>query len=195
MKQTFDIPSGSDYSEKYQQLSDEKLKDILINREQYQPQAAQAAIHEAIRRKLIHSEQDLFSPDYQPEHRKSSLFFPNIYKEEQKLKLKASLHRILYIIGLLPLSQAWQSFRQHEQGLSILFAVFSAIWLLLVFLHSKNNKNIYQSALGLMLTVATGFTIYRFSESISIYWIDILITSVSCIIPLYVLFFIRNLNK
>jgi len=74
---------------------------VLKKRKLYQKEAADFAIHEAIRRRMIFSEQDLFAKEYKDEPDKFSIF-PIIESEKTSTKFKRSISRSLLILGTLP---------------------------------------------------------------------------------------------
>ena len=93
-----DIP---DYVRLIPEYSDEEILNILKKRKHYQPEAAELAIKEAIKRDLIHSEQDLFSKEFQVNPLQKSLF-PEIENEKSRKKIVKSIARGLLISGLIP---------------------------------------------------------------------------------------------
>ena len=65
---------NSDFENTMGSLNDEQLKEVLKKRKLYQPEAAQAAIKEAIKRELIHSEEDLVKTEFRAKPLKKRLF-------------------------------------------------------------------------------------------------------------------------
>lgn len=92
----------TDFRRDIPEYSDEKIIEILKQREHYQPEAAQLAISEAIKRGIIFSEQDLFAEEYKVEELHFSLF-PNIKKEENRINIRKSIGRSLVIFGVMPM--------------------------------------------------------------------------------------------
>lgn len=195
MKQTSDIPTNIDYAEKYKTINDQQLTDILIHRDQYQPQAAQAAIGEAIRRGILNSEQDLFSPEFNAPKKAKAYFFPVIHREEQKSRIRAGLHRLLYIIALLPIIQAGKSYLQQQWTELTLFASVALLWIMLNFLLARQKNFITWISMLLISVMATAYTLRLLLTSGFFQWIDGLVAFTAFFFVFYALFFIRNLNQ
>ena len=152
----------ADFQEKYKQLSDEEIREILLMRKSYQPQAAQAAIKEAISRGILNSEQDLFSEEYNLPANRFGIF-PDIRKPEQKAKILSSIHRTLYFIGIIPLVFAGMKYFNGDQSAGIAYAAAGTIWFFLNFLHSKTKSNLILNVMFVLLVVAFGYATYSVS--------------------------------
>jgi hypothetical protein len=91
----------ADFKKDIANYPDEKIIEILKLRDYYQPEAAQQAIHEAIKRGIIFSEQDLFAEEYKVAKMDASLF-PKIEDEKTKNSIRKSIARSLVICGVIP---------------------------------------------------------------------------------------------
>lgn len=92
----------SDFKTEIPEYSDEKIIEILKQRDYYLPEAAKLVIDEAIKRGIIFSEQDLFAEEYKVEPLQFSMI-PKIVKPENKDNIRRSIARSLVICGVLPL--------------------------------------------------------------------------------------------
>ncbi len=108
--------------------SDEEIISILKKRKQYQPEAAQLAIGEAIKRGLINSEQDLFSDRFSEEPAPFSLF-PAISNEKNKNDIRKSIARIFFLIGAGPVIWGFLQIIKSAAIEGILLVLLGSVWL------------------------------------------------------------------
>ena len=172
--------------------TDEQILEILKKREQYQPEAVDVAVKEAISRKLIHSEQDLFSPEFSPEPLKRKLI-PEIHREKNKNRIRKSLGRSLLIAGVLPLIFGFVRYNSGQlfEGIGIL--VFGLTWM---FLSAQIIRKGSKSVIHLLLGIAFASLIYvgyLFADSKSVIFMDVFIIAVLYLLVFYGLFFVRKL--
>ncbi|WP_321345833.1 hypothetical protein [uncultured Draconibacterium sp.] len=120
--------SEVDFREDIPNYSDEQLKEVLKLRDHYQPEAAQLAIQEALKRGIIHSEQDLFSEEFRCEEIEFSLF-PKIKRDRNRIKIRRSIARSLVICSVLPVVFGLIEMKTGNrwEGASIL--LFGLLWL------------------------------------------------------------------
>lgn len=113
-------------------MNDEQLMEVLKKRAFYQEEAAEVAVREAIKRKIIRSEEDLSNPGFRPEKLKSGLF-PEIRNSGAREKIRKSIGRSLLIAGLLPLIRGAVQWHAGEipEGPLILF--FGLAWMSMSF--------------------------------------------------------------
>lgn len=184
------------FRERYQQLSDEKIKEILRLRKNYQPEAAEAAINEAIARNIIYSRQDLLAEEYNTESHISIRFFPTIHKTQQKQKIKRSICRVFFLAGIIPLIHGGlQLFQNKNNKWAILIILGGIIWLFLNYQYSKTNHKKYWYSLLLLLIAGGCYTFYALFSMKIISIMDITITSICCLLIAYCLFFLRSIKK
>ncbi|QIA08621.1 hypothetical protein [Draconibacterium halophilum] len=117
-----------DFREDIPNYSDEQLKEVLKLRDHYQQEAAKLAIQQALKRGIIHSEQDLFSDEFRSEAIQFSLF-PKIKKDRNRIKIRVSIARSLVICSMLPVVYGLVElkFRNSWEGAAIL--LFGLLWL------------------------------------------------------------------
>jgi hypothetical protein len=118
----------TDFAETMAELNNEQLIEVLKKRNLYQEAAAKQAIHEAIKRGIIHSEEDLFIPEFREKKLKRQLF-PEIESEKIRNKVRRSISRGLFLSGSLPAILGVIRLTRGSQPEGILLLVFAAIWL------------------------------------------------------------------
>lgn len=158
--------------------TDDEIRKVLKKRKLYQKDAADFAIQEAIRRGLIYSEQDLFAREFQPEHKKFSLF-PIIENQKVRAKFRKSIARSLLILGALPMVWGGMKIFETQSLEGILIFLFGAAWSLASFqlMRSVSLKLIY---FMFFLTVfAVGYLVKMFISSSYLNTIDMLVTVVA----------------
>jgi hypothetical protein len=118
----------TDFAETMAELSNEQLIEVLKKRNLYQEAAAKQAIYEAIERGIIHSEEDLFGPEFSEKKLRSQLF-PEIESERIRNKIRKSISRGLFLAGSLPAILGVMRLTRGNQSDGILLLVFAATWL------------------------------------------------------------------
>ena len=118
----------TDFAETMAEMSNEQLVEVLKKRNLYQEAAAKQAIHEAIKRGIIHSEEDLIGPEFREKKLRRQLF-PAIENEKIRNKIRRSISRGLFLAGSLPAILGVIRLTRGNQPEGILLLVFAAIWL------------------------------------------------------------------
>ena len=119
---------NSDFENTMGSLNDEQLKEVLKKRNLYQPEAAQAAIKEAIKRGLIYSEEDLVNTEYRAKPMKKKLF-PEIENIKIRVKIRKSLARGLLLSGILPLIYGVVRMNAGSANEGALVLLFGVVWM------------------------------------------------------------------
>lgn len=96
------LPDKESLYERFEQYPDDQLLEILKNHKNYQDQAVEVVIEIALKRKLIHSRQDLFSLEFNQITSSPKKIFP-LLDHKQTSKVLKSLFRIIYLITVIPL--------------------------------------------------------------------------------------------
>lgn len=140
--------------------SDEQLTEVLKLRDHYQPEAAQLAIDEALKRGIIHSEQDLFSEEFRNEDINFSLF-PTIRKNQNRIKIRRSIARNMVICSVLPVvfGLIEMKTRNSWEGATIL--LFGLLWLYCSAQLVKVFSAIYVRCLKVGTVLAVLYIVYR----------------------------------
>ncbi len=173
--------------------SDEELELILKKRKQYQPEAAQVAIQEAIKRGLIHSEQDLFSEKYK-HHPSGYSLFPVIENEQARNKTRRSIARIFFISGAMPAIWGAVKFWEDRFYESILLIALGALWM---FAASKQFKSVDVRNVNLLFLLLAGAVAYIAKIIAGLQnpvFMDYLIPSLLLLFYVYGLIFLRRLK-
>ncbi|MEN8116374.1 MAG: hypothetical protein ABFS16_05315 [Bacteroidota bacterium] len=182
----------SDFKRDIPEYCDEAILDILKKRDHYQPEAAQLAIQEAIKRGLINSEQDLFAEEYQIQPLRFSVF-PIIEDEKNRNRIRRSIARVLVICGALPTVWGIVKLNENEIIEGSLVLLFGLLWIYLTArLMKKHNRiNVYLmfGALFISAIYLTG-TIFITGN---ITFIDVFIPVVIAALTVYGLLFMGRL--
>ena len=190
-----EIHTGIDYQEKYKQLNDAEIKEILRLRKAYQPEAANAAIQEAIERGIIHSEQDLFAPEFNQVKDKSFSIFPQINKPDQKEKIISSIQRIFYITGIIPLLYGGLKIHHKELIAGLVFVIAGIVWIVFNTGLKKINKKIMFLPMFSILFAAFVYSVYSVYQMKTATIMDFSVVVLTFLISVYCLFFARSVSK
>ncbi|PIF02276.1 MAG: hypothetical protein CR996_00650 [Draconibacterium sp.] len=180
------------FSEDYKKLSDEALTDILKKRDHYLEEASNAAIAEAMRRGLIHSEQDLFAEKYRVEPLRSSLF-PIPENETSRRKLQRSLTRSLLFLGGIIVAWGVYELLRHHVTEGVAFILTGIIWEVLsfTFFRSVNNQKI--NLLLLITVLGAVYTALKLFSWVGVGFVDIFIVVVLFGLVFYGLVYLKKL--
>lgn len=184
----------SDFHEAIPEYSDKELIGILKKRDQYQKEAADLAIQEAIKRGLIHSEQDLFSEEYKSKPVTPSLF-PEIEKEEIKNKIRKSIARGLLLAGMIPL--VWGVIEMSRRSLieGVLLVIPGLVWSYgaVKIMREYNDKMI--SVLFSMLILSLAYIVKVLLQLKGLKTMDFAIPIVLLLLISYGLIYLKRMHK
>ena len=184
-----------DFYEKYIDSTDPDILEILKKRKNYQDSAVEAAIRIAIERQLIHSEQDLFSTEFQDTNTNRNVMFPEISDDFQRKKLTGSIFRFLYIMSLLPLIFGFLKYGEGHLYLTYIGVGIGLTWFLLCFLLYKTHNSLVLIPLFILLiTISFGIG-WNFIDSESLHFLDMVMLLIGTILPAYLLLFLSRLIK
>lgn len=174
--------------------SDDKILEILHKRKHYQPEAADLAVQEAIKRGLIHSEQDLFAPEFQEKPLTFSIF-PRIEDETTARKIRRSIARMLMLVGLIPIIYGIVKLSENltpQNGAMVLLGV---LWIYLsVEIFRKMNKN-FVIILFFLLSASALYMTGIFMTSKNLIFMDIFAAAMFYLIFGYGLLFLLRLKE
>ncbi len=185
---------NGDIKKKINKLADEGILDVLKKRDYYQSWAVEAALDEAIKRELIHSEEDLLSPEFRVEPLKPSLF-PKIDRESNRARIRRSLGRSFLITGVLPLILGFTQINEGQKAEGTALLVFGISW---IFVSSWIIRQMNRLALFVLsgLTLVSVFYVQNlFQEFRRLVFMDIFITAAMYLLILYGLFFLFRIGK
>jgi hypothetical protein len=183
---------NSDFKEIINKHSDEQILEILKKRDYYQPEAVKIAVNEAIERKLIHSEQDLFSPDFTSEPLKRKLI-PDIKREKNKKRIRKSIARSLLIAGVLPLIFGFVQYNNSRIIEGAVLLIFGLAWMFLSsqLIRKESQQIVVMLFLGAFLSMF--YVTYLFVGSKTVIFMDVFIVVLIYLFIFYGLLFIRKL--
>ena len=184
---------NSELKEIFNKHSDEQILEILKKRDYYQAEAVKIAVDEAIERKLIHSEQDLFSPEFSTEPLKRKLI-PDINLKKNKKRIRKSLGRSLLIAGVLPLIFGFVQYNNNQIIEGVVLLGFGLLWM---FISSQlMRKGSKQNVLILLISTFLSmlYVVYLFAKSKALIFMDVFIVVLIYLLIFYGLLFIRKLT-
>lgn len=182
-----------DFYEKYTGHTDAQILQILKHRAEYQESAVEAAVRIAIERQLIYSEQDLFSPEFQPVKSKGTRFLPEISSAYQRQKLIGSIFRFLYVVSLLPAIYGFMMYAEGQLNLTYIGFALGLIWFLLSFLLYKTQKLVLFIPLYILLFSVSLVVGGKLFSSHSVRNMDVLMLILGTFLPAYLLLFLKKL--
>jgi len=185
--------NNTDFRDSIPEYSDEEILKILIKRKQYQPEAADLAVQEAIRRRLINSEQDLFEEEFQ-ETPASFQLFPFIEKKEIRIKIRKSIARALLIVGVIPF--VWGVLKITESNLfeGILLILLGGIW---IFAAGQIMSGVVSKMVGLLFVMLFASVAYIVKLFLGMKGLSVMDFAVPVILVLFItygLLFIKRLR-
>ncbi len=183
----------SDFRSSIPESSDEQIIAILKKRSQYQKEAADLAIQEAIKRQLIHSEQDLFSEEFQDEKVVFS-WFPKIVREQVKNRTRKSLARVLLFIGAVPAFLGSLGIFNGEFVKGMILFILGVVWIISAFKIMKKVQVQLVNLLFILLVISLIYVLKVLLEMKGLIVMDYAIPVVFYLLVLYGLLFLRRLK-
>jgi hypothetical protein len=184
----------SNFNNLIPEYDDHEIMEILKKRIYYQPEAAELAIKEAIKRELIHSEQDLFAEEFRVKPMRYGLF-PLIEKEHQRNKIRKSIARGLVIAGILPI--IW-GFVRFNGGVKLEGSILVVLGFLWIFLSSRLFRRTEPGTIRIsfvMLAVSVIYIMKLFISLGSIVFMDGFILVALYGLIVYGLLFLLRLDR
>ena len=187
---------NSNQAEFYSAIPDynnEQLINVLKKRTQYQKEAREIAIREAIKRGIINSEQDLFAKEFNDKPQKFSIF-PVIDSDDNRNKIRKSIARVLLIIGSLPV--VWGVIRIVDNELfeGILLSILGCIWIFasIKLLKKMDLQKVF--LLFVMLFLSVVYIVKLFFTIKTPTAMDYLIPAILYSLVIYALLLLRKLH-
>lgn len=155
---------GISFEEQFLDISDQEIVNILKLRKYYQPEAARAAINEALKRGLIHAEDDLLGEQFRPQSLGRPSIFPVGNTEAQNVAIVNSLCRIMYGISLIPLIMTYYQF-DNGKILGAIIHLIAALVVIAVTYRLNRTKRSFLAHLLLAFNVPVmGYAFYLLAE-------------------------------
>ncbi|WP_346854090.1 hypothetical protein [uncultured Draconibacterium sp.] len=193
MFQRYQSKSQSDFRNDIPKYSDEQIIDILKKRDHYQPEAAKLAIEEAIKREIIHSEQDLFSEEFRVEELNRSMF-PKIEDDSLRNRIRKSIARSLVISGLIPTVYGLVQFNAGQKLSGAHLILFGLLWIFISAQLIKAYKKVFVLILLVGLIVAVGFVSAQLILSANSKFMDFFISAVLFLLVGYGVVFLKKVS-
>lgn len=183
------------FLERYSNLSDEKLLDILKNQKDYQENARNAAVKIAIERQLINSEDDLFSSGFQHTNESKMTDFPTVENELYAKRITGSIFRVLFVISVIPLIYASLKFAGGMINQAILSGIAGIMWISGIFLLKKTRNTLYLFPLFGLLVLAASYTALQIIELKPVKISDFFVLILGTLLVAYFLFYAKLLIR
>jgi hypothetical protein len=179
---------------KMSEYSDEEIISILRKHKLYEPKAQEIAIAEAIRRGIIHSEQDLFSENFRTEPSRFTLF-PHPEKKETMLKIVLSMSRALLLAGVIPIVFGVLKFQvfKYAEGSALVFA--GLIWITSAWLIFSRQEKKFLTPM-LVIAILSAVYVARILFLLKgLKVMDYVVPSILFVVILYSLVYLRSLLR
>lgn len=175
------------------EYNNEEILNVLKKRKQYQKEAADIAIREAIKRGLINSEQDLFAEEFQEKPTEFSIF-PTIENNRTRTKIRKSIARVLLISGAVPLIFGTIKINEGQILEGSLLIVLTAIWVYATIQQFKAANLKMINLLFVILAASVIYIIKLFVFFENPVLLDFLIPGILGALITYGLLFIRRMK-
>lgn len=188
------MKAENDFTKDIPEYSDERIVEILKQRDHYQPEAAKLAVDEAIKRGIIFSEQDLFSEDYKSKELGFSVF-PPIKKEESRNKIRQSIARSLMICGVLSVAFG---ILQIYNGSSVeggLIFVFGLVWVYCAAQLIKNYQKIFVYGILVEAIITMVYVVAKLVLMQRFVVFDYFVPGALFLLVVYGLFFLKRVGE
>lgn len=175
-------------------MPEDELITALKKRRLYQPEAAAAAIREALRRGVIRKEEDLETEKFSEPEKRFTLFpFPE--KLSAQIRLFRSLCRGLLVSGVIPGYYGVLKFTLGKYVEGAALVSFGAIWVILLFLLMTKFERRLVFPLIFIAVFALIYATRLLFQFRSLSWFDILVPIVLFGVILYSLLYVRAVSK
>jgi hypothetical protein len=180
---------------KYSEYTDAQILEILRTHKDYQDKAVTAAVKIAIERRLIHSEQDLMSPEFQYTKVDGFTIFPVSNNSFHYGRLVSSVFRFLYILSLIPIAYGILKYAEGAINQTILGVAIGITWFSLSLLLNKTRKLIFNTILIFFLFVITFGIGSRVFAIDSQRFMDLVMLLIGFLLSFYFLLYLRKLLR
>lgn len=181
------------FHERYANYTDAQILEILKNQKDYQENARSAAVNIAIERLLIHSEQDLLSPEFQNSRSTKLSLFPEINTAYHHQRLVNSIFRFLYVLSFLPVVYGVLKYSEGNIDQTIWGICIGVVWLLMVILLKRTQKTVVLAPLFGILILLGVSSSFKIAANHPIRILDLVILIIGMILPAYLLIYVKKL--
>ena len=183
----------TDFTEQIPEYNDDEILTILKKRKYYQQEAARLAIDEALKRKLINSEDDLLAFEFQVKPLKKSLF-PKIEDRIQKKKISKSISRGLLITGIIPVIYGMLKMNEGNQIEGGLVTFGGALWMIFASQTIRKANQIILNLFFALLLVASIYLARLLFQLKTIVFMDLFIVAVVFSLTVYGVLYLKRLH-
>lgn len=185
--------NASSFYERYYTQTDDEILKILRNHKNYQEAAVAAAVKVAVERELIHSEQDLLSPEFQQISGRRFSLFPPITNTYHLKKLIGSIFRFLYLLSLVPIIYGIMSYAEGRLDRTIEGVALGGVWATLCFLFRKSGNGLLMVLMLLILAAILVLSTWRIFNQETLNILDFLMAVTGTVLPAYLLMYVKTL--
>ncbi|MDX8340212.1 hypothetical protein SLH46_13515 [Draconibacterium sp. IB214405] len=186
---------NTDFRKAIPEYSDKEIIAILKLRDHYQPEAAKLAVDEAIKRGIIHTEQDLLAEEFRCEPIKFSLF-PDIKREKNRTKIRKSIARSLVLCSLFPVVFGLIELNRNNNLEGSVLLLFGFFWLFSASQLIRAFHLLFIRILFIQTMLAALFAGYKIFNKTTFVFLDSFILIVLCAFTFYgLLFMLKNLKE
>jgi hypothetical protein len=183
------------FYERYSEYSDAQLLDILKNHKSYQAAAVDEAVKIAVDRQLIHSEQDLFGPEFQQNKTFGFTIFPEISTPFHRERMIGSIFRFVYLMSLLPVIYGTLKYAEGQMTQTYLGWGTGLLWFALCLaLNKTRNQKFFLPLLIVLFGVSIVIGIRVFNTP-SFIFLDLAIWIIGTLLPLFLILYLRKLLR
>lgn len=181
------------FYERFSGQTDDEILKILRNHRNYQEAAVAAAVKVAVERELIHSEQDLLSPEFQQFTPHHFSLFPPITNAYHLKKLIGSIFRFIYLLSLVPIIYGIMSYAEGKLDRMLEGVVVGIFWAVLSFLFRKSGHVFLMGIMLLILASVLVMSSVRILDQAQLNILDLLMAVTGTVLPAYLLLYVKRL--
>ncbi len=182
----------AEFKTKLNSYPNEEIVKILKKRNHYNKTAAQLAVEEAIKRGMIHSEQDLLHEKYRVQPMKGQLF-PKVDKLELKVKIIKSLARAFVLVGAIPIVFGVLGILKGEILEPVIILLSGIIWISIALSLMKKRTGQFIQVLIVLAFGSLLYMINHFLKVNGLQILDVVFTSIFYLLLFYGLVFYKSL--
>jgi hypothetical protein len=181
------------FYERYSNYTDTQILEILRNQKGYQEAARNAAVKIAVERQLIHSEQDLLSPEFQKTKNTGLTLFPQMTSFYFHQRLLGSIFRFFYIMSLLPVVYGFLKYAEGYINQTILGLSVGIVWFLLILLLKKTEKLVILLPLFGILVFVGASVSFKIAANHPVRILDFVVLIIGMLLSAYFLILVKKL--
>jgi hypothetical protein len=181
------------FYERYSNYTDTQILEILRNQKGYQEAARNAAVKIAVERQLIHSEQDLLSPEFQKTKNTGLTLFPQMTSFYFHQRLLGSIFRFFYIMSLLPVVYGFLKYAEGYIDQTILGLSVGIVWFLLILLLKKTEKLVILLPLFGILVFVGASVSFKIAANHPVRILDFVVLIIGMLLSAYFLILVKKL--